>query len=64
MAINVLSSYFKAAKGLLTVEGDETNQEMRELLFEQLLTRRVSKVSEQASFKTIWEIFTAAIKDK
>mmetsp|Transcript_117 Transcript_117/g.174 ORF Transcript_117/g.174 Transcript_117/m.174 type:complete len:110 (+) Transcript_117:2710-3039(+) len=64
MSINVLGSYFSAAKGLLAAEGDETNEEMRELLFEQLLARRVSKLAEQTSYNIIWSIFEAAIKDK
>jgi len=34
MPLKLLGSYFSAAKGMLMVEGDEQNAEMRELLFE------------------------------
>lgn len=60
----VLHSYFQASKGLLIVDGDENNAEMRELLFEQLLSRRVGNLSEQESFNKIWDIFTQAVKDR
>ena len=48
----------------MMVEGDEQNAEMRELLFEQLLGRRVGLADEQASFNKIWDIFTDSVKDK
>jgi len=37
---------------------------MRELLFEQLLGRKVENVSEQASYNRMWSVFTDAIKEK
>ena len=34
MPLDVLYGYFSAAKGLLMVEGDEQNAELRELILE------------------------------
>ena len=47
MSLEVLVNYFAAAKGLLTTKnGDEQNEELRHLLLEQLLNRKVTSASE------------------
>lgn len=64
MPLDVLYGYFSAAKGLLMVEGDEQNAELRELILEQLLIRKVKSRSEQNSFDKLWGIFKDAVTDK
>lgn len=62
--LDVLVGYFTAAKGLLKQQGDEQNEELRELILEQLLNRKVKSLSEQPRYNKMWEIFTEAVKGK
>ena len=59
--LDVLVGYFTAAKGLLIQQGDEQNEELRELILEQLLNRKVKGLSEQPRYNKMWEIFTEAV---
>ena len=41
-----LSAYFVAVKMLIKEQGDESNQQLRELILHQLLVRKVAKVQD------------------
>ena len=64
LSLAALSAYFVAVKVPLKEAGDETNQELRQLLFQQLLERQVNKASEQKHYNVMWQIFTECLEGK
>lgn len=63
-SLDTLTGYFTAAKGLLIQDGDEQNEELRELILDQLLKRKVKGQAEQNCYNRMWQIFTEAISGK
>ena len=45
-SLDTVTGYFTAAKGLLIQDGDEQNEELREVLLDQLLKRKVKGLAE------------------
>ena len=50
MNLHVLVGYFTAVKALLVQQGDDTNEEMRELILDQLILRKVKVLGEQMRY--------------